>query len=406
MKHNRYFTYVILGLCVCLFEYHTDLNIYGSITLMILCVILVDNFYENKYKTIKAKEYNDLQAAVRTTVKDAHLKYKQLMSVVSSIPFPILLIDQFGNIVMHNQIDVLCATSFEEENLTYRHNPFLANVHEFIKDAYIFERPCDKVLSLRGIEFRAISVPIMAKKKYSGCLVYIQDISKTLEGEKMQKRFIADASHELKTPISVLKGMIEILNRDDFNDPELEKEFLSQMNKEILRLEKLVKDLLQLSRLSMSNVVIQRKLCDVCGLFDKAYQSLYKKAEDKGLSIKKDYQTLEYAFCDPDKILQVMTNLLSNAIKYSERGTITLRTRLIEPYYVIEVEDEGCGISSADQEKIFDRFYRVHDDRSRKSGGYGLGLSIVQSIVEAHDGTIEVESKEGQGTLFRIKLKN
>lgn len=406
MKHNRYFTYVILGLCVCLFEYHTDMNIYGSITLMILCVILVDNFYENKYKTIKAKEYNDLQAAVRTTVKDAHLKYKQLMSVVSSIPFPIMLLDQFGNIVMHNQVDVLCAYPIEEENLTYRKNPFITSVHEFIKDAYIFERPCDQVLTLHGIEFRAISVPIMAKNKYSGCLVYIQDISKTLEGEKVQKRFIADASHELKTPISVLKGMIEILNRDDFDDPQLEREFLSQMDKEIQRLEKLVKDLLQLSRLSMSTVVVKRVLCDVCGLFDKAYNSLHKKALEKGLTIKKDYQTLEYAFCDPDKILQVLMNLLSNAIKYSEQGTITLRTRIQEPYYVIEVEDEGCGISDEDKKKIFDRFYRVHDDRSRQSGGYGLGLSIVQSIIEAHDGTIEVESKQGKGTLFRIKLKN
>ena len=104
----------------------------------------------------------------------------------------------------------------------------------------------------RNIEYQAISVPVTAKGHYSGCLVLFQDISKTLEGEKMQKRFIADASHELKTPIAVLKGMIEILNREDFHDEETQKEFLKQMEVEIERLDILVKDLLQLCLLYTS----------------------------------------------------------------------------------------------------------------------------------------------------------
>ena len=237
-------------------------------------------------------------------------------------------------------------------------------------------------------------------------MVLFQDISKTLEGEKMQKRFIADASHELKTPISVLKGMVEILNRDDFDDPITEKEFLSQMAKEVQRLDVLVKDLLQLSRLSLSNVILEREKCDVCALFDKACDSLWKNAQKKQLNIQKDYQTLEYAFCDPKRMLQVILNLLSNAIKYSDSGTITLRTRMETTYYILEVEDEGCGIQKKDMEKIFDRFYRVDDARSRQSGGSGLGLPIVRSIIEAHGGNIEVESTYGKGTLFRIKLKN
>ena len=128
------------------------------------------------------------------------------------------------------------------EPLTYLDNPFVHGVREFIKDAFILERDMDKIININGVEFQAISIPVLAKSKYSGCLVLFQDISKTLEGEKMQKRFIADASHELKTPISVLKGMVEILNRDDFDDPITEKEFLSQMAKEVQRLDVLVKD--------------------------------------------------------------------------------------------------------------------------------------------------------------------
>lgn len=106
------------------------------------------------------------------------------------------------------------------------------------------------------------------------------------------------------------------------------------------------------------------------------------------------------------KMSQVVLNLLSNAIKYSDRGTITLKTREEGSWYVLQVRDEGHGIVAEDLEKIFDRFYRVDDDRSRSSGGSGLGLSIVKSIVEAHHGEIKVESEFDKGTTFTVRLKN
>ena len=202
----------------------------------------------------------------------------------------------------------------------------------------------------------------------------------------MQKRFIADASHELKTPIAVIKGMVEILNREDFDDEETRREFMDQIEQEINRLDILVKDLLQLSRLSLSTVLLEREKTDLCLVIDKAVKSLEKKAEKKGLRIVKEYQNHDLVFCDPLKMSQVVLNLLSNAIKYSDRGTITLKTREEGSWYVLQVRDEGHGIVAEDLEKIFDRFYRVDDDRSRSSGGSGLGLSIVKSIVEAHHG--------------------
>lgn len=404
MKLPKYAWFILLTCSYALLAYETQWNVYVILLLLAISLYIVEVVYEQQYESKKSKENKELQEEIRSTAKDAHLKNKQLLTIVSSIPFPMLLIDQFGNIVMHNNIASLCMSHLEP--LTYLDNPFVHGVREFIKDAFILECDMDKIININGVEFQAISIPVLAKSKYSGCLVLFQDISKTLEGEKMQKRFIADASHELKTPISVLKGMVEILNRDDFDDPITEKEFLSQMAKEVQRLDVLVKDLLQLSRLSLSNVILEREKCDVCALFDKACDSLWKNAQKKQLNIQKDYQTLEYAFCDPKRMLQVILNLLSNAIKYSDSGTITLRTRMETTYYILEVEDEGCGIQKKDMEKIFDRFYRVDDARSRQSGGSGLGLPIVRSIIEAHGGNIEVESTYGKGTLFRIKLKN
>ena len=406
MKRNKYGYLGLILACIAVVQYNYHLNEYVLLLLVVVSIALLWEFLDQKNLNVHRRENIELQEEIKSTAKDAHLKNKQLLTVVTSIPFPMLLVDQFGNIVMHNNVSELCEDGPVGEHMTYTSNAYLHPVREFIKDAFILEKPMDKIIDINGVEYQSISVPVTAKKKYSGCLVLFQDISKTLEGEKMQKRFIADASHELKTPIAVIKGMVEILNREDFDDEETRREFIDQIEQEINRLDILVKDLLQLSRLSLSTVLLEREKTDLCLVIDKAVKSLEKKAEKKGLRIVKEYQNHDLVFCDPLKMSQVVLNLLSNAIKYSDRGTITLKTREEGSWYVLQVRDEGHGIVAEDLEKIFDRFYRVDDDRSRSSGGSGLGLSIVKSIVEAHHGEIKVESEFDKGTTFTVRLKN
>ena len=406
MKQNKFIVMFYFLLTASLVEYFLDLNAYVMIIVMIAAFTVLWYYLEKEEMNVKLKENIELQQEVQSTAKDAHLKNKQLLTIVGSIPFPMILIDQFGNIVMHNSLSEVSLDMAFQENMNYLNNNFVPPVQEFIKDAFILEKKIDKIIKIDGVEYQGISVPVTAKTKYSGCLVLFQDISKTLEGEKMQKRFIADASHELKTPIAVIKGMVEILNREDFDDEKTRKEFMEQIDVEINRLDILVKDLLQLSRLSMSNPILERRKTDLCLVIDKAEASLRKQADKKGLSIVKDYQNHDEVFCDPLKMQQVILNLLSNAIKYSDTGTITLRTLAEGHNFVLEVQDEGVGLLPQDQQKIFERFYRVDDDRSRKSGGSGLGLPITKGIVEAHSGKIEVISEIGKGTTFRILLKN
>ena len=406
MKSRRYVAYALLVLVLISVQIATEASALTMVLVMSIVFFVFWEYFDKKNELLVRKENKELQEEIRTTATDAHLKNKQLLTVVSSIPYPMLLIDQFGNVVMHNTIKEICVSDKPYEKITYLHNDFVHSVSEFIKDAFILEKNMDKIISVKNIEYQAISVPVTAKGHYSGCLVLFQDISKTLEGEKMQKRFIADASHELKTPIAVLKGMIEILNREDFHDEETQKEFLKQMEVEIERLDILVKDLLQLSRLSLSTLILEREKTDVKKLVEKAFSSLKKKAQDKNIVLTTDLKTDELLFCDPKKILQVLLNLLSNAIKYSDTGTITVRSYTEDAYYFIEVIDEGCGLKKEEIDKIFDRFYRVDDARSRKNGGSGLGLSIVKSIMDAHGGEISVESTYGKGSCFRLRFNN
>ncbi|MEG2544092.1 MAG: HAMP domain-containing sensor histidine kinase [Longicatena sp.] len=400
--------YLYVGVIVCVLAFLQTFFHFDEYTLLLLLAlafIILWELLDRSDISIQRRENFELQEEIKSTATDAHLKNKQLLTVVTSIPFPMLLLDRSGHVVMHNNISEISHQEGSSEGMTFTHNNYVFPVQEFIKDSFIMEKAMDKIISIDGIEYQSIAVPVTAKSKFSGCLVLFQDISKTLEGEKMQKRFIADASHELKTPIAVIKGMVEILNRDDFHDDQTRNEFLEQIEAEINRLDTLVKDLLQLSRLSLSSLILKREKIDLTTVIDKGIKSLAKSASAKNLIIQKEYDTHELVFCDEMKMSQVILNLLSNAIKYSDEGSITIKTYVEDGYYIMSVHDEGHGIALSDQEKIFERFYRVDDARSRLSGGSGLGLPIVKSIVEAHGGNIHLISEPNKGTTFYVKLK-
>ncbi|MEG0469845.1 MAG: histidine kinase dimerization/phospho-acceptor domain-containing protein, partial [Longicatena sp.] len=213
MKNNRYIALVILVFITIVLQLTTQVNEIFLILLLSASFVAIWLFYDHKDQVMARKEYKEMQEKIKSTSKDVHLKNKQLLTIVGSMPYPLLLLDQFGNVVMSSSIDEISdGETFEDMN--YMKNNFVDPVKEFIKDSFIMEKQVDKILRINDIEYQSISIPVTAKQHYRGCLFLFQDVSKTLEGEKMQKRFIADASHELKTPIAVIKGMVEILNRD------------------------------------------------------------------------------------------------------------------------------------------------------------------------------------------------
>lgn len=383
------------------------LNVNAYLIVFFMSIAAVYTLYRNDHELAKKNqmESSNLEHQIKSSSSDAHLKQKQLMTLVSYIPLPLILLNKEGKVVLYNTYFEVFRKSGEERNLTYKENDFERDVRQFVRDAYIFEREVNRTMNVNAVEYEAIGVPVTTKGIFSGCVVLFQDITKAKNREIMQKQFIADASHELKTPISAIKGMVEILNRASFHDDETRKDFLLQIQKENNRLEMIVMGLLQLSRLSVDNIVLRRELVDFTLIVDASINSFQQKAKQKDIQIIREYASQEEVFVDLEQMAVVVNNLLGNAIAYSDHGSIYVRTYETTGYYVFEVQDEGRGIALEDIEHIFERFYRVDKARSRASGGTGLGLSIVKSIIEAHDGVIEVESDLGKGSIFRVCMK-
>lgn len=381
-----------------------DLSVYLVILLLIVAFAIIWHNSEVRLTNDVRRNNENLLHELKTSSSDSHLKTKQLLTIVSSIPFPLLLLDEYGKIVIYNTQALAFRRSDAKTELDYLHNDFDPTIQEVIKDAFILEKEQEERIRIDDVDYQAYMVPITSHGKFSGCLILLQDMTNALSGEKMQKRFIADASHELKTPISVIKGMSEILVRDDFNDPTAQKDFLNQINVEVHRLENIVKDLLELSKLSVEQPILHRTRVNLHELIHEVCKPLESLINEKQLQLVIDLKGEARLFCDAQKMSQVLNNLLVNAIKYSDSGTITIRTFTTEDDYYIQVQDEGCGFNVDEQNRIFERFYRVNQSRARAEGGSGLGLAIVKSVIDAHSGVIEVRSKLNVGTVFTIKL--
>ncbi len=218
-----------------------------------------------------------------------------------------------------------------------------------------------------------------------------------------QKRFISDASHELRTPLAVIHGHVAMLNRWGKNDPEVLAKSLETLKAETQNMSSLIEKLLYLAKNDNSSLLLNYEEFDVCVLL--------KEVVDEALMIHEDY-SIRF-FCDGshritadyNAMKQVLRNLVDNGVKFSSRdGNIVIEAEKDPKGTVITVRDNGIGIPSESLPYIFDRFYRVDESRTKATGGSGLGLSIVQHIIQSHKGSITVESKPGEGTLFKIFL--
>ena len=249
--------------------------------------------------------------------------------------------------------------------------------------------------------------PVMEHEEVAGLVMTINDVTELKRLEQIRKEFVANVSHELKTPITAIAGFTSALLEGALEDPVATKRFLTIINRQVVQMQHIVEDLLLLSSLEQHNASPVRTWTMASQIVEETLETCRYKSNEKHTSIEVemknplDLQMLVNGML----IIQALSNLVINAITYSEPGSVVrLVVELTEKEAIFQVIDSGYGIPKDALERIFERFYRVDKARSRSQGGTGLGLSIVKHIVQVHGGTVTVKSQEGVGSTFTITL--
>jgi len=238
-----------------------------------------------------------------------------------------------------------------------------------------------------------------------GAVVLIADVTEQRRIEEAQRRFVADASHEMRTPIAALKGILELLADGAKDDPEVRDDFIHTMQVEADRLGRLVSDLLTLAQLEAGSLQLEMTPEYVADLLGDVASVLHALAERAGVELVVDVTDPDLrALADRDRVVQVLLSFTDNALKHTPAGSrVFLRASRREDVVLLEVADEGSGIEPEKISRVFERFYRADDARAG-GGGTGLGLAIAKELVDAHGSAIEVHSAPGEGTTFSFEL--
>ncbi|HKZ56756.1 MAG TPA: ATP-binding protein [Thermodesulfovibrionales bacterium] len=256
------------------------------------------------------------------------------------------------------------------------------------------------------------AAPFLVKEEVSGVVLAFHDITRLRQLEDVRKDFVANVSHEIKTPITAIKGFAETLLEGAIDDRENAPKFLEAIKNHSERLNSLVNDLLTLSRIELGDIKIQKEDVNLDDLVDTVFAILRDKARSERLYLKKEIspEILEIK-ADRDRLIQILLNLVDNGLKFTEDGGVTVRVQGSKfkvqseeggDFIEITVEDTGIGIPKKHIHRLGERFYRVDRARSRELGGTGLGLAIVKHLVKAHGWEMDIESTQGQGTKVRL----
>ena len=402
---NNSIKVLVLGLIALLLTYfnkaYSILIMLGLILIYVVNAYQLEKHYQRMGRFMQRERDNELKEV------EIENKYheKILSQLIRSMNLPMLFVNKEGKIAFTNQS---FRKGFEIPHLKGRYykDIFVGEMLDLVEQCYVFERPLSTVVKIQSRYYQVESSPVFSdheKLIFDGTIVLFTDVSKMKEIEDMQKQFLSDVSHELKTPMSAIIGSVEILKRDGMESPEIVNEFMDILLKESYRMQNIINDILELSRLDQTKVSLDYQELDVKAVVKESMDLFEPLAKEKHLSLIYHNQIKEPLILDYSTVKTILSNFISNAIKYSNEGIITIKTKKEDDTFILSVQDEGIGIPKNKLNYIYDRFYQVDKSRSSKIST-GLGLSIVKKIVELNQGTIDVESSAGIGSTFIVKL--
>lgn len=402
---NNYIKVLILGLMALLLVYFN--KAYSVLIMFIFTLIYAMNAYQLEKHYQRRSRFFQRERDNELKEVEIENKYheKILSQLIRSMNLPMLFVDKEGKIAFTNQS---FRKGFEIPHLKGRYykDIFVGEMLDLVEQCYVFERSLSTVVKIQSRYYQVESSPVFSdheKLVFDGTIVLFTDVSKMKEIEDMQKQFLSDVSHELKTPMSAIIGSVEILKRDGMESPEIFNEFMEILLKESYRMQNIINDILELSRLDQTKITLDYQELDIKAVVKESLDLFEPLAKEKHLSLIYHNKIKEPLILDYSTIKTILSNFISNAIKYSNEGVITIKTKKEDNTFILSVQDEGIGIPKNKLNYIYDRFYQVDKSRSSKIST-GLGLSIVKKIVELNQGTIDVESTVGVGSTFTVKL--
>ncbi len=354
-----------------------------------------------------ADSLNTLSQELKTVIEEHEQERKRLNEILRSIPDALLIIDSKGVVLLSSAAS---KNFFGDVPLLGR--PFIQVVRnsEFFAllddvrakraagvSEFKLEHPSERYCVVR------ISPLFQHKDDLSGFVAIFHDITELKKVEQVRKDFVANASHEIKTPITAIKGFADTLLEGALDDREHAVKFLQTIKANSERINSLVDDLMTISKIEMGAVTIEKKPVRFIDAAEAVHAILKDKAAAKNLSLQIAVtpEPTE-VLADRDRLIQILTNLVENGLKFTEQGGVTFGMAEVDGRKCIIVEDTGIGVPQKHLERLGERFYRVDPSRSRQMGGTGLGLAIVKHLVKAHGWDMRIESVQEKGTKVKI----